>query len=78
MLPAHCPRCGVVQESIFELKPDASRSVVSIACADCLAQARAVFAPDLMLVRCDRCGGPTYAAWRFCVACGVKREVADA
>lgn len=87
-LSAYCPRCGRETQSLFELLPDASKTLRSIACSSCHGKTPTAAEVDLMASvkadgkvttevlqsNCTGCDAPIYLDWKFCVYC--RREVA--
>ena len=75
----HCPRCGKGVPVMFELLPDRSKKVASIACPTCRELPSPV--PDWAAVGrafpCKRCEAPRFLGWRFCCVCGVELERAS-
>lgn len=83
MGPAYCPRCGKEVSSLFELVPDATKTLRSIACSDCLGYAARWSEVDLaatveadrqetraiLIENCPQCQAPRYKSWRFCTYC---------
>ena len=67
--PSFCPRCRAVT-GLFDLKPDSSRSLISIACPACHAKGEPPMGPSPPADCCPACEAPIYSVWRFCVFCG--------
>jgi hypothetical protein len=70
-MKAYCPRCGE-PSSLFDLLPDKTKRLHSIACAACRAKrGDAVHDTSLgiQFVTCSECGAPTYPNWNFCCTC---------
>jgi hypothetical protein len=73
-LSAFCPSCGG-RNHLFDLKPDATRQLSSIACAACLAKRRGPAGGERN--SCLACASPRYSGWKFCAVCGDERATAN-
>lgn len=69
VLKPFCPQCGRATD-LFDLKPDPTRTVASVACPECSkTERRGVVSPTV----CSACDSPSYTNWKFCFVCGKER-----